>query len=47
MRFIRPFSALCVLGFAAVAPWAQQSAAPVAAVSSLTNGVELRAGDTH
>lgn len=47
MRFIRPFSALCVLCFAAVAPWAQQSAAPVAAVSSLTNGVELRAGDTH
>jgi alpha-glucosidase len=47
MRFIRPFSALCVLFSAAVAPWAQQSSAPAGAVSPLSNGVEVRAGDVH
>ncbi len=47
MRFIRPFSALCVLSFAAVAPRAQQSAAPASTVSSLLNGVEVCAGDVH
>jgi alpha-glucosidase len=47
MRFIRPYSALFVLSFAAVAPWAQQISAPSSTVSPLPNGVEVRAGDLH
>jgi len=47
MRLIRPLSALCVLFFASVALWAQQSAAPASAVSSLPNGIEVRAGNLH
>jgi alpha-glucosidase len=47
MRSIRPLSALCVLFFAGIALWAQQSSAPAGAVSSLPNGVEVRAGDVH
>jgi alpha-glucosidase len=47
MRFIRPFSALCVFFFTAVALWSQQSATPASAFSPLPNGVEVRAGDVH
>ncbi|MGP8250527.1 MAG: TIM-barrel domain-containing protein [Terracidiphilus sp.] len=47
MRFIRPFSALFALCFAAFALRAQQSAAPADSVSSLPNGIEVRAGDVH
>lgn len=47
MRSIRTLSVLLMFVFAAFAPWAQQSTAPVGVISALPNGVEVRSGDMH